>query len=239
MLQSSLSILSVALSSARQTCPLTSSSAHLCFQRVQLQQPSFDTSVLSNNMHSSLFLHVSSSWPFPSYVFDSCMYQQVFNMSSNVLLEVLIIQISLLPYSKSASHPLNYVQKHQQIVVIQIVVFIIKHQTLTLNSPPLFFLQQRWKKQRQNEECTNSKKMYAMRSMVGIFLTSLNLYLVEHPLSSSTNLVNLGADPPFWWTRCMAQLMDTKSVWLEKSNQDMFWLIQNWWSSIALYGIDI
>jgi hypothetical protein len=67
--------------------------------------------------------------------------------------------------------------------------------------------------------------MYAMRSMVGIFLTSLNLYLVEHPLSSSTNLVNLGADPPFWWTRCMAQLMDTKSVWLEKLNQDIFWLI--------------
>jgi hypothetical protein len=47
-------------------------------------------------------------------------------MSFNVLLEVLTIQITTLSFSMSTLHLLNYIQKHYQIILVQIVILIIK-----------------------------------------------------------------------------------------------------------------
>jgi hypothetical protein len=45
--------------------------------------------------------------------------------------------------------------------------------------------------------------------------------LVEYPLRSSTSLVNLGPDPPFWWIRSMVELVEVEVFGQKKVDLDL------------------
>lgn len=57
--------------------------------------------------------------------------------------------------------------------------------------------------------------------MVGNFLQLNQIDLVEHRLRSSTNLVNLGQDPAFWWLRSTINLVDLEVFGKKKVNLNL------------------
>jgi hypothetical protein len=53
---------------------------------------------------------------------------------------MLIFLINMLPSSKSLMHPLNYIKKQLQVILVQIVILFIKHQNLTIKWVAIYFL---------------------------------------------------------------------------------------------------
>jgi hypothetical protein len=75
------------------------------------------------NFFLALFLH--DLYIGLNFILDSCMLLYIFNESSNIFLDVLIISIITLSLSKFTFHHLNYNKKHQQIILVQMVMLII------------------------------------------------------------------------------------------------------------------